>query len=247
MNFKYKKKILAIITARKGSKGVKNKNLKKINNKPLIYYTFDFIKKNNIFDNILLTTNSDELINYSKKFSFIECPFKRPEYLSNDKSSQEDAMLHALNWFEKKYYSPHYICILEPTTPFRSRRTFNKAFKILKNENIDGVFSVTKSRHDPTLIKQLRKDNLMKNWDLFVKNRQEYQDYFSLTSSAVIIKTSYFKKYKTCISQKSKAIVVDNFEGIMIDDKLDFFLVKNLIEKKFSSLDKLNNYIDNIS
>ena len=62
MSLKFKKKFLAIITARKGSKGVKNKNLKKINNKPLIFYTFDFIKKNKIFNNALLTTNSEELI-----------------------------------------------------------------------------------------------------------------------------------------------------------------------------------------
>ena len=103
MSLKFKKKFLAIITARKGSKGVKNKNLKKINNKPLIFYTFDFIKKNKIFNNALLTTNSDELINYSRKFPFIECPFKRPEHLSKDQSPQEDAILHALDWFEDKY------------------------------------------------------------------------------------------------------------------------------------------------
>jgi len=242
-----KKKILAIITARKGSKGVKNKNLKKINKKPLIFYTFDFIKKNKFFDNILLTTNSEKLINYSKKFSFIECPFKRPQHLSNDQSPQEDAILHALKWFEKKYYSPDFICILEPTTPFRSRSSFIKAFQILKNNRIDGVFSVTKNRHHPSLIKKLRNDKLFKNWDLFIKNRQEYPDHFSLTSSTVIIKTSYFKKYKTCLSYKSKAIVVNNFEGIMIDDKLDYFLVKKLIEKNIFSLNHLNNYIDNIS
>lgn len=241
------KKNLILITARSGSKGVKNKNLKKINKKPLIFYTFDFIKKNKFFDNVLLTTNSEKLINYSKKFSFIECPFKRPEYLSNDRSPQEDAILHALKWFEKKYYSPDFICILEPTTPFRCRKSFNKAFQILKNDRIDGVFSVTKSRHDPSLIKELRNDKLLKNWDLIVKNRQEYPDYFSLTSSIAIIKTSYFKKYRTFLSHKSKAIVVNNFEGVMIDDKLDFFLVKKLIEKNIFSLNELNNYIDNIS
>ena len=247
MRLKFKKTFLAIITARKGSKGVRNKNLKKINNKPLIFYTFDFIKKNKIFNNTLLTTNSDELINYSRKFPFIECPFKRPEHLSKDQSLQEDAVLHALNWFEDKYYSPDFICILEPTTPFRLRNTFNKAFQILKDEKIDGVFTVTKSRHDPTLIKPLRKDRSMKNWDVIVKNRQEYQDHFSLTSSAVIIKTSYFKKYKNFISQKSRALVVDNLEGIMIDEKLDFFLVKSLIEKKMLSSSMLDDYIDSIS
>ena len=86
----------------------------------------------------------------------------------------------------------------------------------------------------------------MKNWDLIVNNRQEYPDYFSLTSSAIIIKTSYFKKYKTAISSNSKAIVVNAVEGIMIDDKLDFFLVKNLIEKKISSISELNKYIDDL-
>jgi|TARA_B110001450_G_C17641498_1_gene489467 CMP-N-acetylneuraminic acid synthetase len=243
---KNKVKILGIITARKGSKGVKNKNLKKINGKPLIFYTFDFIKKNKFFHDTILTTNSDKLIDYSKKFPFIRCPFKRPEYLSKDNSKQEDAILHALNWFEKKHYTPDYICILEPTTPFRYKNTFSKAVQILKNNKIDGVFTITKSRHDPSLIKTLRKDNLMKNWDLIVNNRQEYPDYFSLTSSAIIIKTSYFKKYKTAISSNSKAIVVNAVEGIMIDDKLDFFLVKNLIEKKISSISELNKYIDDL-
>ena len=243
---KRKKKILGIITARKGSKGVKNKNLKKIKKKPLIFYNYDFIKKNKIFDDVLLTTNSEKLINYTKKFPFINCPFKRPEYLASDQSPQEDAILHALKWFEKNFYSPDFICILEPTTPFRCKNSFNKALKILKNEKIDGIFSVTKSRHSPSLIKKLRNDQLFKNWDLIVKNRQEYPDYFSLTSSVVIIKTSFFKKYKTALSYKSKALVVDNLEGIMIDDKLDFFLVKNLIEKNIFSLNKLNQYIDSI-
>ena len=246
MNSKNKKKILAIITARKGSKGVKNKNFKKINKKPLIFYTFDFVKKNKFFHNTILTTNSDDLISYSRRFPFIECPFKRPEYLSKDHSAQEDAIMHALNWSEKKYDSPDFICILDPTSPFRQKKTFNKALQILKDDKIDGVISVTKSRHDPLFIKKLRKDNFMKNWNLYGKNRQEYPDYFSLTSSICIIKTSYFKKYKTCISKKSKAIVVNNFEGTMIDEKIDFFLVKNLIEKKIFSLNNLNVYINNV-
>jgi N-acylneuraminate cytidylyltransferase/CMP-N,N'-diacetyllegionaminic acid synthase len=229
-----KKNILAIITARKGSKGVKNKNIKKILGKPLIYYTFDFLKKNKeLFSDFVLTTNSEKIINYASSFDFIKCPFKRPANLSTDTSKQEDAVFHILSWFKKKYYTPDYICIFEPTTPLRNSATYLKAISILNNKkNLDGIFSIMKSRHAPELIKSLRNDFLMKNWNIVLKNRQEYPDYYTLTSSVVIIKTNYFIKYRSFISPKSFSLVVDQLESLMIDDKLDFMLVKSLIEKK---------------
>lgn len=141
---------------------------------------------------------------------------------------------------------PDFICILEPTTPFRSKNTYEKAIKFLKNKNIDGVFTVSKSRHDPTLINRLRKDYYMSNWNTVVKNRQQYSDYFFLTSSAVIVKTLYFKKHKTLLSPKSKAIVVDDLESLMIDEKIDFFLVKSLIEKNITTQKKLSKLVDNL-
>jgi len=237
---------LAIITARKGSKGVRNKNIKKILGKPLIYYTCKFIQDSDLFTNTVLTTDSEKIINHVSSFDFIECPFKRPLHLSTDTSCQEDAISHILNWFEKKYYTPDYISIFEPTTPLRSQATYLKAISILNKKKIDGVFSVTKSRHSPELIKLLRNDFLMKNWNSQVKNRQEYKNYYTLTSSVVIIKTSYFKKKKSLISPKSFALIVDPIESLMIDDKLDFFIIKSLIEKNLLTSQILGKFIDSI-
>ena len=86
----------------------------------------------------------------------------------------------------------------------------------------------------------------MKNWNSQVKNRQEYKNYYTLTSSVVIIKTSYFKKKKSLISPKSFALIVDPIESLMIDDKLDFFIIKSLIEKNLLTSQILGKFIDSI-
>ena len=80
-------KILCTICMRAGSKGVKNKNLKLINNKPLMYYTINNAIKSGLFENIVVSTDSNKIINISKKFT-TDCWFKRPKYLSRDNSAK---------------------------------------------------------------------------------------------------------------------------------------------------------------
>ena len=95
-------KNLAIILARKGSKRLKNKNFKILNGKPLIYWTIKFAKKTKIFEDIIVSTDSSEIKEFSNKEKVIS-PWLRPKRLSSDKVKSENAALHALNWYEKNY------------------------------------------------------------------------------------------------------------------------------------------------
>ena len=103
-------KILVIIPARKGSKGIRKKNLAKINGKPLIHFTFDLCKKIKNVSKFCLTTDSKDIINYSKKFKVISSPFKRPSYLSKDNSKLSEAILHTLEFYRIKKLIMNILC-----------------------------------------------------------------------------------------------------------------------------------------
>ena len=95
-----RKKILCTICIRSGSKGVKNKNIKIINNKPLVYYSFIAAKKTNIFSNIFVSSDLKNFLSICKKFGANDL-VKRPKILSNDKSGKIEAIKHALIYAEK--------------------------------------------------------------------------------------------------------------------------------------------------
>ena len=93
-------KILCTICARKGSKGLKNKNLLKINNKTLIQHTYEIAKKTKLFDKIIITTDYKNILT---KYKFFDLSIKRPKKFANDKSSKIDAIKHALIVSENKF------------------------------------------------------------------------------------------------------------------------------------------------
>ena len=124
---------LIIIPARKNSVRLKNKNILKLHNKTLIEHTITFAKKICSNAPILVSTDSKRIRKISLKNKIL-CPWLRPKKLSTSQASTDDVVLHALNWFEKKNFLVDFITILQPTTPFRSKKTYfnclNKAKKI---------------------------------------------------------------------------------------------------------------------
>mgnify|MGYP001296642136 CR=1 FL=1 len=236
---------LGIITARKGSKGIPGKNKKILHKKPLLKYTCDIAKKCKFITKIITTTDCKKIQSLSNKYG-VEAPFLRPKKLATDTSHQEDAILHTIKWyFKNRKVTFDYICLLEPTSPFRNLSTLNKAFKILHTDKkLDGVFSITKNDLMPQLLKQKSENNLMASWLKGIKydNRQAYPIYYKLTSSVVIIKLNYFMKNKFLISKKSYALEVDQVEGIMLDNRMDFFIAQQLMKENIHTPNQLKKY-----
>jgi CMP-N,N'-diacetyllegionaminic acid synthase len=114
-----KKKFLGIIPARKGSKGIKNKNLTLLDNKPLIQYTLEAAQKSRLLDFTIVTTDDSLVMDLSRKFN-VKVPFRRPEHLATDTASSLDVVLHALDYLEtNEGYVPDYVVLLQPTCPLR--------------------------------------------------------------------------------------------------------------------------------
>jgi CMP-N,N'-diacetyllegionaminic acid synthase len=132
-----KKKILALILARKGSLRLKNKNILKLHNKPLINWTFDILNEKKIrklFTNVLVSTDSLKIKNISKQYEFLS-PWLRPKKLCTKSSSSESAALHALNWYEKNIEKIDGLFLFQPTSPFRDGNKITSAIKIFLKTN----------------------------------------------------------------------------------------------------------------
>ena len=138
----FKKKILALVPARGGSKGIKLKNLKKIKNKSLIEITSDFINKCNFFDLKVLSSDSNLILKHAKKLNFEI--IKRNKKLSGDQISDIEVINHSLIQLTKKNLNFDYLVYLQPTSPIRQRRHLLTTMeKVIKN-NYDSSWSISK-------------------------------------------------------------------------------------------------------
>ena len=125
------KKILAVILARGGSKGIKLKNLRKINNKSLVFHAANTVKKINEIDRAIVSTDHNKISKEAVKFG-LSAPFKRPAKLSGDKISDYKVLDHALRFMEKFDKTKYDIIVsLPPTSPLRKSKDVRGAIKML--------------------------------------------------------------------------------------------------------------------
>ena len=134
-------RILAIIPARSGSKGVPGKNIKLLGGKPLIHYTIASAIKASLLNDIIVSTDTREIANVAAQAG-VEVPFLRPQDLASDTSSSVDVVIHVVNELAAKGKNYDAICLLQPTTPFRQNGFIDKAIEKFKKANTDSLVSV---------------------------------------------------------------------------------------------------------
>lgn len=136
-------RVLGIIPARGGSKGVSGKNIKLLNGKPLIQYTWESAKESKLLTRTILSSEDDNIIKLGKNLG-LEVPFQRPIELAQDDSKSLDVIIHALTYFESINEKFDAVCILQPTTPFREKGLIDKAIKKFMKGGFDSLISVRK-------------------------------------------------------------------------------------------------------
>ncbi len=135
------KEFLIIVPARKGSQRIKGKNSKKINGKPLYYWTLKELKKIKDKIDIVITTDDSSIISNAKKMKF-HVPFKRPKNLSTDKSKIIDTIKYLLKYYEKKNIFYKNIILLQVTSPLRTEKDITESIKIYQKAKADTLISV---------------------------------------------------------------------------------------------------------
>lgn len=138
---------IAIIPARIGSQRLVKKNIKLFLGKPIIYYAIYQAKKSNLFDKVLVSTDSVKIKKISEKYG-AEVPFIRPKKLSNNKIHFNHSIKHMINWLEKKNVVIDNVCCIYPTSPLLDSSYLIKGYKSLK-KNKNFIFSACKYRSPP--------------------------------------------------------------------------------------------------
>lgn len=141
------KRIIFVIPARGGSKGIPGKNIKPMGGIPLICRSIDFARMFSDDENICVTTDSDEIISVVRQHG-LEVPFKRPEYLATDTASSYDVLIHALDYYSAKGVNYDWMVLLQPTTPFRKEEDLRKMIDMM-TDDLDMVVSVKQAETNP--------------------------------------------------------------------------------------------------
>lgn len=227
------RRFLAIIPARSGSKGLKNKNILEIDGKPLMYYTIKAAQKSNIFDYIIVSTDSMEYKEIAEKYG-ARCPFIRPENLANDNSSTTDVILNTLERLEALGEVFDYFVLLQPTSPLRSERDILESVEILINKKGNSVVSICELDHQTNLNITLN-DNEGLDYvfnDSINQTRQNYKKIYRINGAIYISNCNYFRQNKSFYKKKSYPYIMNKRDSIDIDDEYDFKYAEYIIKSK---------------
>lgn len=138
-------KVVALIPARAGSKGVPNKNIRALGGQPLLAWSIMAAKKSKLIDRVIVSTDSQEYAKLSISLG-AEVPFLRPSDISGDQSTDYDCIAHALDWLGVNGGEPQYIVHIRPTTPFRNPLLIDSAIEIFQNS--PGNITALRSAHE---------------------------------------------------------------------------------------------------
>ena len=223
------KKIIGIIPARSGSKGLKDKNIKELCGKPLIAYTIEAAKQSGVFDYIMVSTDSENYAQIACEYG-ASVPFLRSEENSSDKSGSWDVVREVLANLKEKF---DIVVLLQPTSPLRNAQYIKEALNLFFEKDADTVCSVCETPHPifwcNTLDESLSmKEFIKREYDL---PRQLLPKSYTLNGAIYICKSDNIN----CLdfySSKSFAYIMDKNSSIDIDEELDFILCE-LVMKKF--------------
>lgn len=228
------KKVLAIIPARGGSKGIPRKNIKILAGKPLIAWTIEEAKKSKYIDRLILSSDDEEIIKVAKEWG-CEVPFVRPKELAEDNSSSIDVIINALNNL-KNFSDDDIVLLLEPTSPLRTSSDIDDALLLLVSnldaESIVGLAEV-ESQH-PNFLVKLDKNYLKPylNKDFHIFRRQEIDKLYFFEGSIYASKIKALKEKKNFYHEKCIGYVVQKWKSFEIDNPEDFIIIESLLIAK---------------
>ena len=212
-------KLLAVITARAGSKRLKNKNLTLLNKKPLIYWTIKLAQKISEIKKIVISTDSSKILNVSRKYG-LKTNWLRPKKIAKDNSTSEEVVKHAYLKEKEEGFNADAIILLQPTSPFRNLKLIKKAIKIFKKNPKIPLISVSELKYNNKILALSKKK-------LFLLRNQK--KIFLPNGSVFIIDSKQAYKSKNYLKMKMNFIVFDRIkENIDIDTKQDLLLSRVL-------------------
>lgn len=227
-------KNIAIIPARSGSKGIKDKNIKMLCNKPLIAWTIEAALQSEMFDTVMVSTDSEQYAEVAKQFG-AKVPFLRSKVNSSDTSSSWDAVKEVILKYHELGDDFDTFTLLQPTSPLRSARDITESFGLMKIKNARSIVSVCETEDSPYTCNTLPRSLSMD--DFFVEEfkntrRQDLPKCYKLNGAIYLSKTCDFLKDGDIYSNDCYAYIMDEKNSIDIDTELDFRIAEILLKEQ---------------
>lgn len=230
------KRIVALIPARGGSKGLPRKNVLPLNGKPLIAWTIEQTRASEYVDRVIVTTDDEEIASVARA-NGADVPFLRPRELASDTAKAMDVILHALDWLEAHNDRFDVIVLLQPTSPLRTTVDIDNALRLLFSKDARAVVSVCETEHHPYWSNVLPADGSLDGFlrpDIMNKNRQELPTFYRLNGAINAAHCDHLRTHKTFFGKSTFAFVMPSERSVDIDTLIDFQRAELLIGKTAS-------------
>ncbi|MDB5103987.1 MAG: acylneuraminate cytidylyltransferase [Fibrobacteres bacterium] len=231
-------KVLGLIPARGGSKGIPGKNIRPIAGKPLIAWTIEAARASGL-DRVILSSDDPEIIATAKSLG-LEVPFTRPAELALDATPGIDVVFHAVEHMERvEGYRPDAVMLLQPTSPLRTTAHIDAALELFGNRpEADSLVSVVKAPHNmiPETLMKAAPGGFLESvaaWDERKNLRQAKPAYFARNGAAIyLVRTGCLISKRSLYGDKILPLEMDKSESLDIDDFFDFEMCEYILKKR---------------
>jgi len=224
---------LAVIPARSGSQGLKDKNIKPLNAQPLLAYSIQAAEESGMFAKIMVSTDSEKYAEIAKQYG-AEVPFLRSAKMSCDTADSWSVVCEVLQQYDLRKERFDTVCLLQPTSPLRSPQDIINGYKLLADTKGDAITAVCEADHSPLWCNTLPDDLSMKDFikdDIKNRPRQSLPQFYRI-NGALYIRKIYYDRENLFSDDKEYAYIMEQNHSIDIDSDFDFrtaeFMMKYL-------------------
>jgi CMP-N,N'-diacetyllegionaminic acid synthase len=220
-----KHKILAVIPARGGSKGVPRKNIRALNGKPLIAWTIEQAEQSSYIDRVIVSSEDEEICQVAKQ-SGAEIPFVRPAELASDTASGVDVLCHAVENAGADY---DYVVLLQPTSPLRESTDIDAAIEYCVEQAVTSVVSLAEATKSPYWMYHMKEGGELTPFvDNAASNRQELPQSYALNGAVYVLEVARLLASRKILDEQTLGYVMPAERSYDIDTETDFLICEFL-------------------
>lgn len=232
-------KVLGIIPARAGSKGIPGKNIKPIAGLPLITWTIRQALAAKMLDKVIVSTDGEEIAQIALEAGS-EVPFLRPAEFAQDQSPTSDVVIHALEYFSQRGVNYEMVAILEPTSPLRKPSDIDRGITLLRQRpDAFSLVSVGEVHTEHPLIVKKIEGGFVASYLPEAKKiyqRQQADAAFFPYGVLYLSRSKKFRELKTFYTERTLPMLIERWQNYEVDDEVDFAIVSTLIQKYQSEI-----------
>ncbi len=223
---------LAIITARSGSKGLKDKNIKELCGKPLMAYSIEAAIASGMFSHVMLSTDSERYAEIGMQHG-AEVPFLRSSDNASDRASSWDVVREVLEKYREQGHEFDTVTLLQPTSPLRTAEDIQNAYRLFEEKHATAVVAVCEMEHSPLWCNTLPDTGSLDGFLSNAANRQRQQlgeAYYRINGALYLVDVKHFLAGNNIYDSGSYAYIMPAEKSIDIDHALDFKIAETIMK-----------------